>query len=49
MLCHAVLDRNGLRAFTIAAGTDSLSRLFAHLTEYAALIEGDAPQIPAIG
>jgi hypothetical protein len=44
-----MFDRAGLRAFAIVAGTDWLSRPFAHLTEHVALIEGNAPQIPAIG
>jgi hypothetical protein len=44
-----MLDRAGLRAFAIVAGTDLLSRPFAHLTEHVAPIESDAPQIPAIG
>jgi hypothetical protein len=44
-----MLDRAGLRAFTIIAGTDRLCRPFAHLTEHVASIEGDAPQMPAIG
>jgi hypothetical protein len=44
-----MLDRVGLRAFAIVAGTDGLSRPFVHLTEHVIPIEGDAPQIPAIG
>jgi hypothetical protein len=46
-----MLNRSGVRtfAFAIVAGTDRLSRPFAHLTEHGAPIEGDAPQIPAIG
>jgi hypothetical protein len=44
-----MLDRTGLRAFAIAAGLDRLSRTFAHLIEHVAPIDGDAPQIPAIG
>jgi hypothetical protein len=46
--CHAMLDRAGLRAFAIIAGTDWLSRPFAYLTEHVAPIDGDASQIPAI-
>jgi hypothetical protein len=49
MLCHATLDGAGLRAFAIVAGTDRLSRPFAHLTEHVAPIKGDTSQIPAIG
>jgi hypothetical protein len=44
-----MFDRAGLRAFAIVAGTDWLSRPFAHLTGYVAPVEGDAPQIQAIG
>jgi hypothetical protein len=44
-----MLDRAGFRAFAIVAGTHWVSRPFAHLTEHVAPIEGDAPQIPAIG
>jgi hypothetical protein len=44
-----MLDRAGLLAFAIVARTDRLSCSFAHLAEHVAPIEGDAPQIPAIG